>query len=68
MEHIEPVTTVPENLPVMLEVKDAAALANCSGKHIREMLRAGKLEGVRLGNTWRVNRDALLKRLGLVAA
>ncbi len=67
MERIEPVTAVPEDMPIMLEVKEAAALANCSGKHIRELLRSGKLEGARLGNTWRVNRDALLKRLGLAA-
>jgi excisionase family DNA binding protein len=53
---------------MLLEVKQAAPIANCSEKHIREMLRSGELEGVKLGSAWRVNRDALLRALGLAIA
>lgn len=53
---------------MMLDADQAASLANCSPKHIRDLLRAGKLQGVKLGNVWRVNRDALLENLGLAGA
>jgi len=52
----------------MLDVETSSNIANCSPRHIREMLQSGKLQGVKLGKVWRVNRDALLEMLGLVTA
>lgn len=68
MQKLDPCTTVPENLPMLLDSEQAAALANCSAKHIRELLRDGRLQGAKVGNLWRVNRDALLQMLGLIGA
>ena len=59
---------IPRDLPVMLDVETSSNIANCSPRHIREMLQSGKLQGVKLGKVWRVNRDALLEMLGLVTA
>lgn len=60
--------TSTANLPVMLETKTLAEIANCSRRNILNQLERGVIKGVRIGNTWRVPRDYFLHDvLGLEA-
>jgi excisionase family DNA binding protein len=64
----KPYTHLPHDLPIMLDTEQAARLCNCTEKNVRVLLNAGKIAGTKLGGKWLVNRDALLKRLGLTSA
>ncbi len=57
-----------EGLPVMLSCEQAAQVAGVSRKHIRNLLAAGELHGIRLGTAWRIPRDAFLQGIGLLEA
>ena len=58
-------TTQLSQLPLLLEVKQAAAIGGWSEKFVRDMLRKGSVKGCKVGGSWRVNRDAFLTQLGL---
>lgn len=49
----------------LMSTEQVAGLMQVSGKFVRDMLRAEKLPGVKVGGVWRVNRDALFDLLGL---
>ena len=60
-----PATTMPDNLPLLLDTRTFAELANISTKHVRDLLAKGVVKGVRLGTAWRIPRDEALVFLGL---
>ena len=41
----------------MLSAEDAARMLSVTPAHVRNLLRRGELEGVRVGNAWRVRRS-----------
>jgi excisionase family DNA binding protein len=56
---------VSENAqPLAFSLKHAADLAECSIGLLRNMIRSGKLQAVRLGNRWRVPRTEMLRICG----
>lgn len=59
-------TADPRQLPLLLNVKQAAELLNVSDKHVRDLCAAGKIKAVLVGHAWRVGRDALLEQFGIV--
>ena len=61
-----PITFVPTDLPVMLDVKTAAEIWDGSQKFIRDQLRKGVIRGTKLGGSWRINRDEFLEQCGLL--
>lgn len=58
-------TTVPNDLPLMLTVKDAASIGGFCQKFVRDMCVKGEIKSVKIGGAWRVNRDEYLAQLGL---
>lgn len=50
---------------VMLSIKEAAAKANLSEAHVRQLLREGKITGMKVGKEWRITREALDSFLGI---
>lgn len=55
---------LPQELPVMLKISEAAPILNCSRKHINDLLREGKISGTKLGTTWRIPRSVILGLIG----
>ena len=58
-------STIPRknanDLNLMLDTQTVAELGGWSRRHVLNMLHDGQLKGVRLGSTWRVGRDYLLR-------
>ena len=52
-------------VPILLDVKEAAALARVSLKQIRDLCAEGKIKAVKVGDVWRINATALVEQLGL---
>ncbi|HEX4467560.1 MAG TPA: helix-turn-helix domain-containing protein [Solirubrobacteraceae bacterium] len=50
-------------LPDLLTTSQAAELLQLSHDHLRVLLRAGELQGVRVTGSWRIPREAILTRL-----
>lgn len=61
----EMTTTNLAELPAFLTAKQVAALLQVSAKHVRDCCREGRIPAIRIGETWRISRDGLLK---LIAA
>lgn len=59
-----------ENLPILMTCAQAARIYNSSCKFIRDMcakgVERGGIKAVKIGGAWRIDRDALLKQLGLI--
>jgi len=54
-----------DNLPPLITVDDAAAIrGNCTA-FIRAKCRDGSIKASKLGDSWRINRDAFLAQCGL---
>lgn len=53
-------------MPALLTSREAADAVGVTPWTIERMCAAGKLEGARFGNRWRVNRDSLLRYSGLL--
>lgn len=49
----------------MLDVEAAAEVANLTVPHLRELLRQGKIKGVKTGKKWRISKDELNNYLGI---
>lgn len=50
--------STPAPVPAaMLSAEDAAAMLAVTPAHVRNMLRRGELEGVRVGHAWRIRRS-----------
>lgn len=49
----------------MITPADAAELMGCSAHNVRNQLASGNLPGVKVGGRWYVNREELLRTLGL---
>jgi excisionase family DNA binding protein len=43
----------------VMTVKDCAEILHISGQLVKELLRAGKLPGRKIGRAWRVNKSDL---------
>ncbi len=50
-------------LPELLTTSQAAEFLQLSQDHLRVLLRAGELRGVRVTGSWRIPRDVILERL-----
>ncbi|MBR3317962.1 MAG: helix-turn-helix domain-containing protein [Atopobiaceae bacterium] len=59
------ISTLPESLPLLIDVATTARLGGWSQPFVRTLCRSGELPAVHVGNTWRVRRDDLLEQLGL---
>ena len=54
-----------DNLPPLITVETAAAIrGNCTA-FIRAKCRDGSIRATKLGDSWRINRDAFLAQIGL---
>lgn len=49
----------------MLSVDEFAQMANISLPHVRQLLRENKIKGVKVGKTWRINREEVNNYLGI---
>lgn len=54
-----------DSLAPLLTTAEAAAILRVVPRMITKMCNAGDLKAVRVGNRWRINRDALLTKAGL---
>lgn len=61
----QPVNDSGQPLPALLSILQAAELAGVSGRTITRLCDNGTIKAVKVGNLWRINRDALLVFLGL---
>ena len=59
------ITTTATELPTIITVKEAAALARVGQSTIYSMLNAGQLPYIRIGRTFRIRRQDFLRFLGL---
>lgn len=55
-----------EEMPMLLDTKQAAAILNVHQRTVTRMCELGKLKAVRVMSVWRINRDALLESCGLL--
>ncbi|MBS5927205.1 MAG: helix-turn-helix domain-containing protein [Clostridium sp.] len=49
----------------MLDVEEAAEVANLTVPHLRELLRQGKVKGIKTGRKWRISKEELNNYLGI---
>lgn len=49
----------------MLDVEEAASIANLTVDHLRELLRQGRLKGIKTGRKWRISKEELNNYLGI---
>ena len=54
--------------PLLLKVREAARLLNCSERHIENLAAAGKLEKVHLADAVRITRTSVTKLAGVRTA
>ena len=54
----------PNTYPSM-SCAEGAAIAGCTARHLRDMVHAGKLQGVCLGRCIRINRKAFYEVMGI---
>ena len=54
-----------EEMPMLLDTNQAAAILNVTPRTVTRMCEQGKLKAVRVMSLWRINRDALLDFAGL---
>jgi len=62
----EPGSTIPSEFNNYISVKDAAFHSGSNIQYLRRMLRSGTLRGVKIGQMWLIEMDALevyLKRV-----
>lgn len=57
--------TMPEQLPALLDTRQAAEILNVTPRTVTRMCEQGKLKAVRVMSLWRINRDALLSFAGI---
>ena len=49
----------------MLDVEEAAEVANLTVPNLRELLRQGKVKGIKTGRKWRISKEELNNYLGI---
>lgn len=49
----------------MLNVEEASKISSLTTDHIRDLLRQGKLKGIKSGKEWRIAREDLNNYLGI---
>lgn len=49
-----------DQLPVMLQVKDVAAILSIGQNTAYELVRSGQIPSVRIGGIYRISKDALV--------
>jgi len=52
-----------DNIPSVLTVSEVATILRVTPQTVRNMLRSGQLQGVRVGGMWRVYEDSALTLL-----
>ncbi len=55
-------TTVPQ--PLLLTVKEVAKLLRIHRPKVYDLIKAGTIEGFKLGSDWRVKRESIEKLIG----
>ena len=55
-------------LPELLTAGEAASFLRVSARQVNRLCREGKLPAGKVGNAWRVNRDALRARCNAIGA
>ena len=56
------------NLKPLLTVKEAEALGVGCERTVRQMCERGKIQATKVGSTWRIARDPLLRQFGLTTS
>ncbi len=49
----------------MLDVESAAKIANLTQDHLRDLLRLGRVKGIKTGRQWKIAREDLNNYLGI---
>jgi len=49
----------------MLNIEEASVMANLTKSHLRQLLREGKIKGIKAGKEWRIAREELNRYLGI---
>lgn len=52
-----------DNIPVLLSLQEASVLLQVTPECLRKQCIAGTRPAIRIGKSWRVDRDALMNRL-----
>lgn len=67
MKHTDQTSRQPkrEALAPLLTSTEAASVMRVVPRMVTKMCNSGELKAVRIGNRWRINRDALLAKCGL---
>lgn len=52
------------DVPVLLDLPYAARIVGMSAEYVKRLSIAGKFPAVKVGNSWRVNRDDLMAFVG----
>lgn len=66
LERMQGVSTIPNDLALLIDANQAAGIANTSAKFIRDRCKDGTIKAVKVGRVWRINRDEFLKQFGLM--
>lgn len=48
-------------LPILLDINEAAKLLRCSTKKVSEMLRDGWIRGFKVGRAWRIAKKDVIR-------
>jgi excisionase family DNA binding protein len=57
-------TNVPQ--PLLLTVKEVAKLLRIHRPKVYDLIKAGTIEGFKLGSDWRVKRESVEKLIGVI--
>lgn len=58
-------TTLPSDLPILIDVPTAARIRGNSEAFIRRECARGNIRATKLGRSWRIHRDSFLQLCGL---
>jgi excisionase family DNA binding protein len=50
-----------DQLPILLDINEAAKLLRCSTKKVSEMLRDGWIRGFKVGRAWRIAKKDVIR-------
>ena len=50
-----------DQIPILLNLNEAAKLLRCSTKKVSEMLRDGRIRGFKVGRAWRIAKKDFIR-------
>lgn len=58
--------TAVDDLPPVLTTREAMNLLRCGRRQLYDAIESGEVEGVKVASRWKIPRDPLLRKLGLL--